>query len=128
MKLVAAAVIEKDGRVLIAQRRPGDALAGQWEFPGGKLEPGETPEACLERELGEEFGIEAQIGAFICASEFEYKHTHIRLLAYRARHLAGEFKLNDHAAIAWVAPGELGGYALASADRPVAAALRGEGS
>lgn len=69
MKQVTAAVIEKDGRVLIAQRKTGDALAGKWEFPGGKLEPGETPEACLRRELREEFGVETEIGDFICSSE-----------------------------------------------------------
>lgn len=126
MKQVTAAVIEKDGKILIAQRKAGDALAGKWEFPGGKLEPGETPEACLRRELAEEFGVDTEIGAFVCASRFEYKHTHIELLVYRARHVAGEFKLNDHAAIAWVAPGELKGYDLSSADIPVIDHLLGK--
>ncbi len=119
MKQVTAAVLEKGGKVLIAQRRAGDALAGKWEFPGGKLEPGETPEACLRRELMEEFGVDTEIGAFICASRFEYKHFHIELLAYRAKHLSGEFQLNDHEAIAWVAPADLPKYDFASADLPV---------
>ncbi|HBE88576.1 MAG TPA: 8-oxo-dGTP diphosphatase MutT [Elusimicrobia bacterium] len=125
MKQVTAAVIEKDGRVLIAQRKSGDALAGKWEFPGGKLEPGETPEACLRRELKEEFGVETEIGDFICSSEFEYKHFHIELLVYRARHISGEFQLHDHAAIEWVAPADLLKYDLASADIPVIEKLTG---
>jgi len=127
MKKVAAAVIEKDGKILVAQRK-GGALAGKWEFPGGKLEPGETPEQCLARELREEFDIEARIGAFICASRFEYKHISIELLAYRAAHVSGEFRLNDHARIAWVAPAELRGYDLSSADIPVAEAVIKEGA
>lgn len=126
MKQVTAAVIEKDGKILIAQRKTGDALAGKWEFPGGKMEPGETPEQCLRRELMEEFGVDTRIGAYLCSSEFEYKHIHIELLAYRAEHLSGEFKLNDHDNIAWVRPGELKEYDLSSADLPVAAMLMKE--
>ncbi len=123
MKQVTAAVIEKDGLILIAQRRQGDALAGKWEFPGGKIEPGETPEACLERELMEEFGVETRIGAFICSSRFEYKHLPIELLVYRAEHLSGEFKLNEHDRIEWVTPAGLKDYDLSSADIPVAELL-----
>lgn len=119
MKQVTAAVIEKGGKILIAQRKAGDALAGKWEFPGGKLEPGETPEACLRRELMEEFGVDTKIGRFVCSSKFEYKHNHIELLVYRAEHLAGEFQLRDHASIEWVAPRELPKYDFASADIPV---------
>ncbi|MBI4351356.1 MAG: (deoxy)nucleoside triphosphate pyrophosphohydrolase [Elusimicrobia bacterium] len=119
MKQVTAAVLVKDGKVLLARRKPGDALAGKWEFPGGKLEPGETPEACLRRELREEFGVDTKIGAFICSSKFEYKHLPIELLAYRVEHLSGEFKLNDHDRIEWAAPAELPKYDLCSADIPV---------
>jgi len=123
MKQVTAAVIEKDGKILLAQRRKGDALAGKWEFPGGKIEPGETPEACLKRELLEEFGVETKIGEFVCSSKFEYKHLPIELLVYRAEHLSGEFKLNEHDNMAWVAPGDLAKYDLSSADIPVAGVL-----
>jgi len=119
MKQVAAAVMEKDGKVLIARRKPGDALAGKWEFPGGKLEPGETPEVCLRRELMEEFGVDTKIGDFVCSSRFEYKHLQIELLAYRVAHISGEFKLNDHDRIAWVAAAELLKYDFCSADIPV---------
>ncbi len=119
MRQVTAAVIEKDGKILIAQRKSGDALAGKWEFPGGKIEPGETPEVCLRRELAEEFCIDAKIGEFICSSKFEYKHLPIELLAYRVEHLSGEFKLNDHDRIEWVAPADLVKYDFCSADIPV---------
>ncbi|PKM98244.1 MAG: 8-oxo-dGTP diphosphatase MutT [Elusimicrobia bacterium HGW-Elusimicrobia-3] len=124
MRQVTAAVMEKGGRILLARRKNG-ALAGKWEFPGGKLEPGETPEACLRRELMEEFGVEAEIGAFVCSSKFEYKHLPIELLVYRARHLAGEFKLTDHSAIEWVKPGDLSSYDLSAADIPVVELLLG---
>ncbi|MCM2266471.1 MAG: (deoxy)nucleoside triphosphate pyrophosphohydrolase [Elusimicrobiales bacterium] len=126
MRQVTAAVIEKDGKILIAQRKAGDALAGKWEFPGGKMEPGETPQACLWRELLEEFGVDTEIGEFICASRFEYKHLPIELLVYRVRHLSGEFKLNDHARIEWVAPADLKNFDLSSADIPVLDFLTGK--
>jgi len=119
MKQVTAAVIEREGRILLAQRKAGDTLGGKWEFPGGKLEPGETPQVCLKRELMEEFGVETEIGEFVCSSKFEYKHLPVELLVYRARHLAGEFKLNDHDRIEWVKPEDLLNYDLSSADIPV---------
>jgi 8-oxo-dGTP diphosphatase len=126
MRQVTAAVIERDGRILLA-RRKGGALAGKWEFPGGKLEPGETPEACLRRELMEEFGVDTEIGAFVCSSKFEYKHLPIELLVYRASHLSGEFRLTDHSAIEWVKPEDLSKYDLSSADIPVVDVLLGGG-
>ena len=119
MKKVTAAVIEKDGKFLIAQRKFTDALGGKWEFPGGKMEAGETPEQCLKRELKEEFVIEAEIGAFICASRFEYKQQPIELLAYRAAHVSGEFVLNDHERIEWVALADLKTYDFSAPDLPV---------
>ncbi|OGR81625.1 MAG: NUDIX hydrolase [Elusimicrobia bacterium GWC2_64_44] len=123
MRQVTAAVIEKEGKVLLAQRRQGGALGGKWEFPGGKLEPGETPEECLKRELREELGIEARIGEFVCSSKFEYKHLPIELLVYRAEHLSGEFRLNDHDQLAWVALAGLAAYDLSAADIPVVEVL-----
>ncbi|MDD2804018.1 MAG: (deoxy)nucleoside triphosphate pyrophosphohydrolase [Elusimicrobiales bacterium] len=123
MKQVTAAVIEKEGKILLAQRRRGDALGGKWEFPGGKLEPGETPEECLRRELREEFGVETKIGRFVCSSKFEYKHLPIELLVYRAEHLAGEFRLNEHDALAWVDLAGLAAYDLSAADIPVVKVL-----
>ena len=116
---VTAAVIEKDGKVLIAQRRKGRTLGGRWEFPGGKVEPGETAEACLKRELKEEFEIESEIGKFIAASRFRYCLVPMELLAYRVKHLSGEFKINEHEEIRWVLPSELASYDFMPADKPI---------
>ena len=101
----------------------GNRLEGKWEFPGGKIEEGESPEACLQRELQEEFGIETRIGDFICQSEYEYPHIHILLLAYQTYYLSGEFQLYDHAAIQWVTLEEIQAYDFAPADIPIVEAL-----
>ena len=116
---VTAAVIEKDGKILIARRRKGRTLGGRWEFPGGKIEPGETAEACLKRELKEEFEIESEIGKFIIANQFRYCLVPIELLAYRVKHLSGEFKVNEHEEIRWVLPSELSSYDFMPADDPI---------
>ncbi len=116
---VTAAVIEKDGKILIAQRRKGSTLGGRWEFPGGKIEPGETAEVCLKRELKEEFEIESEIGKFIIASQFRYCLVPIELLAYRVNHLSGDFKVNEHEEIRWVDPSELSSYDFMPADKPI---------
>ena len=119
MKRVTAAIIEKNGKILIAQRKLGSSLGGKWEFPGGKIESEETPEQCLRRELKEELGIEAIIGPFFCASTFEYKHMSIELLVYRAVHVSGEIVEYDHESIKWVSRDELIYYDFVNADRPV---------
>jgi len=120
---VTAAIIEKDSRILIAQRAAGKHLEHKWEFPGGKIEPGETPEVCLARELKEEFGITAEIKEFVAESVFSYGEKTIRLLGYRAKYVHGEFSLAVHEAIAWVRPDELMEFDLAPADIPIARAL-----
>lgn len=124
MQVVTAAVIEKDGRILIARRKKGDHLANKWEFPGGKLEPGETPEEGLARELHEEFGIRTEVGEFIGSSRFAYRHAAIELLAYRVVCLSDEFKVRDHEEIRWVPPEELGRYDFSEADRPIVRKLQ----
>jgi 8-oxo-dGTP diphosphatase len=126
MLKVVAAVVERNGRVLIAQRRPDDRLGGQWEFPGGKVEAGETPEAALVRELREEFAIESEVLGFVGANIHAYETFTIELLAYRVRYLAGAFALHDHQAIRWVTPAELSGYPFAAADVPIVALLQAE--
>jgi 8-oxo-dGTP diphosphatase len=113
---VTAAVIEKDGRILIAKRRIGDQHGGRWEFPGGKIDLGETPEECLKRELKEELGIEAEIGDFICASAFKYMFVPLELLVYKARHVSGKFQSLDHDELRWVKPSELVEYDFVKAD------------
>ena len=122
-KIVAAAVIEKDGRILIALRKKGGRMGHRWEFPGGKVERGEGPEDCLRRELLEELGIEAEIGEFLMSSRFEYPHLKIELRAYRVRSISGELKLTDHDEVRWVLSRELGGYDFTEADIPVVQAL-----
>lgn len=122
---VTAAVIEHEGRVLLAQRPAGHRLAGLWEFPGGKLEPGETPEACLRRELREELGVETEIGEFVGSFPHEYPGLAIDLLVFRAR-LAGAAapEAREHAALAWRTLEECAALPLAPADAPALARLR----
>jgi len=117
--LVTAAVIEKDGLILAARRGQGKHMEGFWEFPGGKLEPGETPEQCLARELTEEFGIESEVGEFLGESVFDYGEKVIKLIAYQVVHLAGEFQLHDHDEIRWLSHGEVHDVEWAPADIPL---------
>ncbi len=121
--LVTAAVIERGGLVLIARRAQSDHGAGGWEFPGGKVEAGETPEACLARELREELGITVSVGALVSDHVYQYPARAIRLLAFRAVIIEGEPAAQYHEELAWVAPRALRNYALLPADLPVVAAL-----
>ncbi|WP_276357042.1 8-oxo-dGTP diphosphatase MutT [Cohnella caldifontis] len=114
---VAAAIIEnKQGQILIARRGPGKSQAGMWEFPGGKLEPGESPEVCLRRELQEEMGIEIDPYERFGVNEHDYGTVQIRLIAYRAKYTKGEIILTDHDEFRWVRPDELAEYPWAPAD------------
>ena len=123
MIAVVAALAAKEGRLLIAQRPMGRHMGGKWEFPGGKLEKGETPEAALRRELNEELGVDADIGPIRAAIPFSYPEKDVLLLFYSAR-LMGEPKPIDEAALAWVTPDELAGYDLAPVDALMAKRLR----
>lgn len=120
MKDVTAAVMISEGKVFIARRAPGENAAGGWEFPGGKLEAGETPRECLRRELYEEFGIDSEIGEFVAESIYEYPRGCIRLLAYKAEITGGEIRLSVHDAYRWVPINELPEYGLLPADIPIA--------
>ncbi len=124
--VAAAALIDVDGRVLIAQRPQGKALAGLWEFPGGKVEPGESPEACLIRELREELGVEVKaacLAPFVFASH-AYEHTHLLMPLYLLRRWDGQVERREHAALAWVRPTKLFDYPMPPADAPLCAWLR----
>lgn len=117
--VVAAAIIEKDGRILIAKRKEGWRHAGKWEFPGGTVEENETPEECLRRELLEELNIEAEVDELYCDVTHAYSHATIQLLVYRVRHVSGEYALADHEEMRWVLPAELFRYEFPEADVPV---------
>jgi 8-oxo-dGTP diphosphatase len=118
MVRVAAAVLTDDcGRVLLARRRAGLHLAGLWEFPGGKLENGESPEAALERELLEELHVRVAIHEHLGSSHHTYPgRDTIELISYRGRIGSGTPAQTDHDAFAWVDPADLGQYELAPAD------------
>ncbi|MGO4541291.1 (deoxy)nucleoside triphosphate pyrophosphohydrolase [Paenibacillus sp. 2TAB19] len=116
---VAAAIIEDEaGRILIARRAKGKSQEGMWEFPGGKLEPGESPEDCLRRELLEEMGITIEPYAYVGANKHDYGTVMIKLIAYKASFVSGEFVLTDHDDYRWVGTEEFEEYTFAPADVP----------
>lgn len=127
---VVAAVMEKDGRYFIAKRPMKGRHPGKWEFPGGKMDPGETPEESLRREMMEEFSIETEVGHFIGSHEHQYEQyglAIIDLLAYRVNHISGEIVLNDHEEAAWVTPEEMLQYDFVGADYFLVEHLRSGG-
>ena len=124
--VAAAALVDADGRVLICKRPAGKALAGLWEFPGGKVEAGETPEAALIRELDEELGIQvtaACLAPFVFASH-PYDSVHLLMPLYLCRRWDGFVVAREHEALAWVKPKDMTGYPMPPADAPLVAWLR----
>lgn len=124
--VVACALVDADRRVLIAQRPEGKAMAGLWEFPGGKIEPGERPEDALIRELKEELGIDvtkACLAPFVFASH-GYETFHILMPLYLCRKWEGEVQALEHAALKWVPPVRLADYPMPEADAPLLPYLR----
>lgn len=124
--VVACALVDADGRVLIAKRPEGKALAGLWEFPGGKVEPGERPEHALIRELKEELGIdvtEACLAPFVFASH-AYDSFHLLMPLYLCRRWSGVVTAREHPELAWVKPSGLAAYPMPPADAPLVAWLR----
>lgn len=121
--LVVAGVIEKDGRFLLAQRVEYASQGGLWEFPGGKVEAGETPEQALERELQEELAITTQTGCWLADSVFDYGDKVIHLKGYLSHWQAGELELHSHQDAVWVEHAEIESYQLCPADFPIVEAL-----
>ena len=124
--VVAVALIDPDGRILIAQRPEGKQLAGLWEFPGGKVEPGERPEQALIRELHEELGIdvkEACLSPFVFTSH-TYEKFHLLMPLYLCRRWSGTVVAKEHSGLAWVKPANLRDYPMPPADEPLIAWLR----
>ena len=124
--LVSAAVFLDNGRVLLAQRPPGDPLAGLWELPGGKVEENESPEACLERELFEECGVSVCVGRKYAASSYTYPHATVTLLAYLIEAWQGELRAHFHSEVKWFALANITRLELAPADVPILTRLRHE--
>ena len=122
--VVAGVIADARGRILLARRTAGRDLAGLWEFPGGKVDPGETPEEALVRELREELGIEARVGDPVIEVPQRYPHKRLRLDVRHVASWTGSVKGLDSQALAWVPPHKLASYAMPDADRPVVAALR----
>lgn len=121
---VTAAVVQHQGRLLIAQRRPEAMLGGLWEFPGGKCQPGETLADCLRRELREELGIEVAVGEPVATIPHAYSHFRITLHAFRCALLAGEPRPIACADVRWVRLEELDAYAFPVTDQRIIAALQ----
>lgn len=123
---VTAAIIRKGSKILIARRAPSKHLGGFWEFPGGKIEEGETAQECLKRELEEELGIIIKVGKFFMENEHYYDDKIILLKAYECEHTSGSIVLNDHDQVQWVETSEFVNFKFAPADIPFIKALNGE--
>jgi 8-oxo-dGTP diphosphatase len=124
MKTVTAAILVHEGKILIARRREGDRLAGKWEFPGGTVESGETPELSLRRELKEEFDINIEVGLFVGESIYHYGHGSIRLLGFLTRWIDRDLNCRVHDRYAWVSVSQLRDYEFSPADVPFVEGLR----
>lgn len=125
--VVAAALVAPDGRILLQQRAPGRSMAGLWEFPGGKVEEGETPEAALVRELAEELGISVDPASLTPAAFASAPNgaAHMILLLYLCRVWRGEPRPLDASALQWARPSEMLALDMPPADRPLIPLLEG---
>lgn len=120
---VTAAIVIDNQRVLAARRAPHKHMGGYWEFPGGKVEPGETPEESLTRELSEELGIVVRVGKHFYSNQHDYGDKQIILMAYFCTWSGGELSLNDHDAVEWCTSHDLTNLKWAPADIPIVQAL-----
>ena len=126
MIVVAAGIVSRNGKIMLCQRRPGDRLGLKWEFPGGKLERGETPQQALERELREELAIETRTGRIFDVHHTASEDRDIIVLFFRSELISGEPETIECNAVHWVDPKNLTQYDLAPADMEVAARLAAE--
>lgn len=126
-QIVAAAIIERDGHILIGKRKQGKWYAGNWEFPGGTLEEGETYQQCLKRELQEELTVTSEVGELICSSEYVCAPDWtIKLFAYRATVVSGTPSPRDHEELRWVQRRDLVKYGFSTVSRSIAERLARE--
>ncbi|RMH52531.1 MAG: 8-oxo-dGTP diphosphatase MutT [Alphaproteobacteria bacterium] len=119
--VAACALVDADGRVLLARRPEGRSMAGLWEFPGGKVEPGETPEACLIRELAEELGVETRESCLapLTFASHAYPDFHLLMPLYVCRRWQGAPRAREGQELAWVRPARLRDYPMPPADLPL---------
>jgi 8-oxo-dGTP diphosphatase len=124
--VAACALVDADGRVLIARRPPGKSMAGLWEFPGGKVEQGELPEATVIRELSEELGIDVTAACLapLTFASHSYDDFHLVMPLYVCRRWQGRVTPREGQELAWVRPVRLGDYPMPPADEPLVAHLR----
>ncbi len=124
--VAACAIVDIDGRILLAQRPEGKSMAGLWEFPGGKVEPGETPEAALIRELKEELNIDTHESCLapLTFASHRYEDFHLLMPLYVCRKWNGEIRPEESQEITWVRPVRLADYDMPPADEPLKAILR----
>lgn len=120
---VVAGIVWRDHEVLLARRPPGGTRGGLWEFPGGKVKPGETDQAALARELQEELNIQVEVGDFEQTVIHPYPDLRVVLVAYHARIVGGALTCLEHDRAEWVPPGALGQYQVTDADIPIQKAL-----
>lgn len=121
-RVVGAAIMRHD-RILCTQRGPGRSLEGYWEFPGGKIEPGETPRQALEREISEELRCRVEVRERVCTSRYSYEFGRIELSTFVCHLVEGDPHLTEHEQIRWNEPEGLIGLDWAPVDRPAAAIL-----
>ncbi len=124
--VAAVALVDVDGRVLIARRPPGKSMAGLWEFPGGKLQDGETPEAALIRELREELGIDTRASCLapLCFASHRYEDFHLLMPLYVCRVWRGQVRAREGQELKWVRAQRLRDYPMPPADEPLVAMIR----
>ena len=122
---VVGAAIIREGRVLCAKRSSTMALPNKWEFPGGKVEDGESPQEALRREIREELGVDVEVGAFLACGHHEQPAVVVTLDVYHARYLTGEWVAREHSELRWVGRAQLPTLDWAEADLPAVEALLG---
>jgi mutator protein MutT len=121
---VSAALIFRDGKLLITQRHAGSHLGGLWEFPGGKREAGETFEQCLVREIREELGVEISVGELLDEISYEYPEKSVYLKFFICKLLSGELQPLDCADLKWVNKNEIAGFEFPAADKQLLEKLK----